>query len=245
MKADGNSFPESSLGWTIGGSARASRAVSSALAGNTGECVRRGRRTRQPGRLCSPFQRSGVSAERRKLPQEFQMAAFSRKPLRRNGWGQPQTGRTGRARRIPHGQRTLFLNPFWDGRLGQVALERRTINPKSIIATFVATALVAGCSKQVPITLNDRAMAMGLNIVSNSLIAPTTAKFSAVTCQECKDNTFLISGKVDSQNPYGAMLRKDFFCVITNVGAGQLIWLGTTVGGEAQVNPDFFKETNR
>ena len=43
------------LNWCIEGSARASRAVSSVLAGNTGEGVRKGRRTRPPGQLCSPF----------------------------------------------------------------------------------------------------------------------------------------------------------------------------------------------
>ena len=53
---DGNSFSEFILGWTIGGSARASRAVSSALAGNIGECVRRGVEHHSRGRLCSPFQ---------------------------------------------------------------------------------------------------------------------------------------------------------------------------------------------
>ncbi len=110
---------------------------------------------------------------------------------------------------------------------------------KSIIATVIATSLLAGCSKQAPTSINDRALSMALNIVSNSLVAPTTAKFSAVTSVECKNNTFLISGRVDSQNQYGAMLRKDFVCVLTNAGAGQLIWLGTSVGGEAQVNPDF------
>jgi hypothetical protein len=35
-------------------------------------------------------ERSGVSAERRKLPWKFQMAACSRKPLRRNGNSFPE-----------------------------------------------------------------------------------------------------------------------------------------------------------
>ena len=39
MQADGNSFPVFILGWTIGGSARASRAVSSALARKNQENV--------------------------------------------------------------------------------------------------------------------------------------------------------------------------------------------------------------
>jgi len=57
------SFPEFILRWMIGGSARASRAVSSTLAGNIGEGVRRGRRTRQPARLCSPFQNCAAGAK--------------------------------------------------------------------------------------------------------------------------------------------------------------------------------------
>ena len=55
IQADANSFPVFILGWTIGGSARAARAVSSALAGNIGEGVRRGVEHDSRGRLCSPF----------------------------------------------------------------------------------------------------------------------------------------------------------------------------------------------
>jgi hypothetical protein len=64
MQADGNSFPVFSLGWTIGGSAPATGAVSSALAGNIGEGVRRGRRTRQPGAAVLPIPKSAFRMPR-------------------------------------------------------------------------------------------------------------------------------------------------------------------------------------
>ena len=52
------SFPEFSLGWTIGGSAPATGAVSSALAGNTGDVFDEGVEHNSRGRLCSPFPNS-------------------------------------------------------------------------------------------------------------------------------------------------------------------------------------------
>jgi len=137
------------------------------------------------------------------------------------------------------GKNGCNLNQFWIDEQVKWRFNLKIMKVKPIIAVFAATCLVAGCSKQAPTSLNDRAMAIALNIVSNSLVAPTTAKFSAVTSVERSDNTFLISGKVDSQNSFGAMLRKDFNCVITNNGAGKLTWLGTMVGGDAQINPDF------
>jgi hypothetical protein len=41
---------------------------------------------------------------------------------------------------------------------------------------------------------------------------------------------------VDSQNSFGAMLRNDFNCVLTNLGNNRLDWLGVSVGGEAKMN---------
>jgi len=104
------------------------------------------------------------------------------------------------------------------------------------LAAILLAALISGCEKPAPPTLNDQATMIALNIVSNSLIAPTTAKFSAVSCVERADHTFLISGQVDSQNAFGAMLRKEFGCVLTNLGNDKLDWLGVSVGGDATIN---------
>src|SRR6267378_625918 len=111
---------------------------------------------------------------------------------------------------------------------------RRIFN--SVLIVIVVVLIFSGCGKLTKPTVSDRATAIALNIVSNSLISPTTAKFSAVSCRERPDNTFLISGQVDSQNVYGAMLRNEFNCVLTNLGNGQLDWLGVSVGGDAKIN---------
>src|SRR5208337_4232880 len=70
------------VGQTIGGSARAARAVSSALAGNIGEGVRRGRRTRQPGAAVLPIPNVAASRQSAANCAGMQMATFCRKPLR-------------------------------------------------------------------------------------------------------------------------------------------------------------------
>jgi hypothetical protein len=110
------------------------------------------------------------------------------------------------------------------------------------LAAILLAALISGCEKSAPPTLNDQATIIALNIVSNSLIAPTTAKFSAVSCVERADHTFLISGQVDSQNVFGAMLRKEFDCVLTNLGNDKLDWLGVSVGGDATINQNLIPQ---
>jgi hypothetical protein len=115
----------------------------------------------------------------------------------------------------------------------------------NFIATFAVillAALISGCGKSEHPTLNNQATIIALNIVSNSLIAPTTAKFSAVSCVERSNHTFLISGQVDSQNSFGAMLRKEFNCVLTNLGNNKLDWLGVSVGGDATINQNLIPQ---
>ena len=103
--------------------------------------------------------------------------------------------------------------------------------------TMFGLASLIGCMKK-PKTLNEQATTMALDIVSNSVIAPTTVKFSNVVCEEKKDHVFFVSGNIDSQNSYGAMLRKVWLCILTNSPQG-LIWLGTTIDGSASVNTNF------
>ncbi len=110
------------------------------------------------------------------------------------------------------------------------------------LTTILLAALISGCGKPMPPSLKDQATIIALNIVSNSLIAPTTAKFSTVSCVERTDHTFLISGQVDSQNAFGAMLRKEFDCVLTNLGNDKLDWLGVSVGGDATINQNLIPQ---
>lgn len=64
-----------------------------------------------------------------------------------------------------------------------------------------------GCSNEVS---TGEAQIMAKEFVKNSLKSPSTADFSNTSSQELSDKTFLVSGNVDAQNSFGAMLRNTF-----------------------------------
>jgi hypothetical protein len=57
---------------------------------------------------------------------------------------------------------------------------------------------------------------MAENFVRETLKAPSTAKFpnERRTSNKTGENTFVISGVVDSQNSFGAMLRSDYIATL-------------------------------
>ncbi len=160
--------------------------------------------------------------------------------------------RTGTVALLPLAARAgLGLINGWDGNTVQ-RLENLNKPVKMRIVVLLTVVLLAilipGCGKPPPPkppTLKDQATAIGLNLISNSLVSPTTAKFSAVSCVERTDRTFLISGQVDSQNAFGAMLRKEFNCVLTNLGNDRLDWLGISVGGDATINRNLIPQDGK
>jgi hypothetical protein len=94
------------------------------------------------------------------------------------------------------------------------------------------------CEKDNSPSLQQQATSLALDVISNSLVAPTTAKFSGVSCKDLKDNSFLVVGKVDAQNSYGAMIRETWMCAITNTGPAGLDWIVMNVGDNYQDNPN-------
>lgn len=62
---------------------------------------------------------------------------------------------------------------------------------------------------------------VGKNLVKEQLLAPSTAKFSDVDAYSYNNNPkrFKVTGKVDSQNMFGAMLRKQFEIIFEYQGS--------------------------
>lgn len=56
--------------------------------------------------------------------------------------------------------------------------------------------------------------------VKNMLKAPATASFSSWKRKQNNDGTFSVSGEVDSQNGFGAVLRSRFSCTVRDKGDG-------------------------
>ena len=58
--------------------------------------------------------------------------------------------------------------------------------------------------------------------VKNNLKSPTTAEFNTkASVSSYNDTTFIVSGTVDSQNGFGAMIRSNYSCIITFTGRGE------------------------
>ncbi len=73
-------------------------------------------------------------------------------------------------------------------------------------AVFIAVAL-SGCSSATAKFVEDCQ-----SLVKADLKAPATAQFSEVEVKQEGSKTYLISGSVDSQNGFGALLRNSFEC---------------------------------
>lgn len=54
------------------------------------------------------------------------------------------------------------------------------------------------------------AQIMAEDFVKNSLKSPSTADFSNASTQDIGDKTFIVSGNVDAENSFGAMLRNTY-----------------------------------
>jgi hypothetical protein len=61
--------------------------------------------------------------------------------------------------------------------------------------------------------LDERAVAMCEAVVSNGLKSPASAKFSAVT-PLLQETSGTVSGDVDSQNGFGALIRNHWECSV-------------------------------
>lgn len=112
------------------------------------------------------------------------------------------------------------------------------------VLLFILAAIAMSVSRKTapsdqPAAVRNQAIEMALDIVSNSLKAPLTAKFSAVSCEVRKNGLVFVTGKVDSQNAFGAMLRNSWMCILTNENSERLVYIMHNVGDEYQENPQF------
>jgi len=81
------------------------------------------------------------------------------------------------------------------------------------IVLVVVAFLVAGCSyTSGPSSVGARVAAK--LFVKDRLKAPSTARFGTLTATESYDGSYLVSGYVDSQNSFGAMIRTYFSCTV-------------------------------
>ncbi len=67
---------------------------------------------------------------------------------------------------------------------------------------------------------------MAQKFVLDTLKAPSTEKFGGETVTALGDDTFEVSGWVDSQNSYGAMIRADFKVKLKSFGSSWKILSG-------------------
>ena len=84
---------------------------------------------------------------------------------------------------------------------------------KSLVATLgvcVLTITLTGCSTSSG--QDTKYQKQCQDLVLETLKAPASAKFSNWNIEKEGSSTFLVSGSVDSQNGFGALLRSNFVC---------------------------------
>ena len=74
--------------------------------------------------------------------------------------------------------------------------------------------------------------------ILSGLKAPATAKFSGATYEQRGSNVFLVSGYVDSQNSFGAMLRGSWLCLVSNSPPNHWTCIVATVDGTPIISPE-------
>jgi hypothetical protein len=74
--------------------------------------------------------------------------------------------------------------------------------------------------------------------ILSGLKSPTTAKFSGASYKQRGANVFLVSGYVDSQNSFGAMLRGTWLCLVSNTPPNNWTCIIATVDGTPIISPE-------
>ena len=81
------------------------------------------------------------------------------------------------------------------------------------------------------ITASSSAIEIAEKFILSGLKSPTTAKFSRASYEQRGTNVFLVSGYVDSQNSFGAMLRGTWLCLISNTPPNHWTCIVASVDG--------------
>ncbi|MFC2099734.1 hypothetical protein ACFLSF_02770 [Candidatus Bipolaricaulota bacterium] len=82
-----------------------------------------------------------------------------------------------------------------------------------IILLVVVALVIAGCSASSGSSGLGARVAAKL-FVKDRLKAPSTARFGTLTATESSGGSYRVSGYVDSQNSFGAMVRTYFSCTV-------------------------------
>jgi hypothetical protein len=75
-----------------------------------------------------------------------------------------------------------------------------------------------GESEPEPPPLSEQAQNICYDEVLNQLKAPSTAELVSIAASPTEGDTWTVTGSVDAENSFGAMLRNDFECNVTNTG---------------------------
>ena len=108
----------------------------------------------------------------------------------------------------------------------------------AVLMLLIVAAAIQGGEPQ-KMDIRETATEMSLLIISNSLVAPSTAKFSDISYDSKPDGVVFVTGQVDAQNSFGAMLRQSWMCILTNENSHKMEYLGFTIGDQTVMNPDF------
>lgn len=92
-------------------------------------------------------------------------------------------------------------------------------NKRSATGCLVAVAfiLLAYWLWPASASLEGEAWVMSKDFVRARLVAPATASFGSYDTQR-DGNTVTVTGEVDSENSFGATLRKQYTCTLTYTG---------------------------
>lgn len=95
--------------------------------------------------------------------------------------------------------------------------QRRRPHPLAVIGVLAALVVVAVFAVVYLVGSGDRtAKNACIGAVTDQLRAPGTAKFDVTLITDQDGGVKIVSGTVDSQNSFGALLRSNFRCTVTN-----------------------------
>lgn len=77
-----------------------------------------------------------------------------------------------------------------------------------------------GESEPEPPPISEQAQTICYDEVLNQLKAPSTAELVSIAASPTEGDTWTVTGSVDAENSFGAMLRSDFACELTQTGDG-------------------------
>lgn len=77
-----------------------------------------------------------------------------------------------------------------------------------------------GESDPEPPPLSEQAQNICYDEVLNQLKAPSTAELVSIASSPTEGDTWTVTGSVDAENSFGAMLRNEFSCDLTQTGDG-------------------------